>query len=126
MATNYRVKAPYVLLKVRDQAGKSQVAGFYEGAILSDAVVDPEFLTRHLERDWIEKVDEPVAEPVAKPVKPETPAPDPDKVPDGTADEVLTWVGDNKERAESALTAEQAGQKRKTLIDQLKKRAGQA
>lgn len=46
-----------------------------------------------------------------------------DQVPDGTADEVRAWVGDNPDRAKLALTAEQDGKKRATLIDQLTKLA---
>lgn len=46
-----------------------------------------------------------------------------DQVPDGTADEVLAWVGSDPERAKLALAAEQAGQKRSTLTDKLTKLA---
>lgn len=127
MATTYRVAAPYVLLKVTDQAGKSTVTGFYEGALVSDAVVDEEHLLRHLDRGWVEEIDQPAAEPVAESAPaPEGPEPNPDAVPDGTADEVRTWVGDDPGRAALALAAEQAGKKRSTLIDQLTKLTGQA
>lgn len=49
-----------------------------------------------------------------------------DEVPDGAANEVLAWVGDDSERAVLALTVEQAKEKpRSTLVDQLAKLAGQ-
>lgn len=44
-----------------------------------------------------------------------------EQVPDGNADVVLAWVGDDKDRAAQALVAEQAGKKRSTLIGQLEK-----
>lgn len=48
-----------------------------------------------------------------------------DEVPDGPADKVLAWVGDDPERALAALLAEQARDKpRATLIDQLAVAAG--
>lgn len=42
-----------------------------------------------------------------------------DGVPDGTIDEVKTWVGTDKDRAQQALDAEYAGQNRSTLITHL-------
>jgi hypothetical protein len=44
---------------------------------------------------------------------------DDDAVPDGTVDEVLDWVGDDRSRASRALTAERAGQNRTTLVSKL-------
>jgi hypothetical protein len=45
---------------------------------------------------------------------------------DGTAADVLAWVGDNPERAKQALDAEQAKDKpRSTLVKQLEKLAEQ-
>lgn len=44
-------------------------------------------------------------------------------VPDGTVDEVLDWVGDDPDRAQQALQAEQEGQNRSTLIAELEKRS---
>jgi hypothetical protein len=44
---------------------------------------------------------------------------------DGTAADVLAWVGDDPDRAEEALEAEQAKDKpRSTLVKQLEKLAG--
>ena len=40
-------------------------------------------------------------------------------VPEGTAAEVLAWVGDDPARAQAALEAEEAGQQRSTLISKL-------
>ena len=37
----------------------------------------------------------------------------------GTVKEVLEWVGEDEERAQRALEAEEAGAKRKTLLDAL-------
>jgi len=41
------------------------------------------------------------------------------EVPDGTAQEVMGWVGDDPARAQAALDKERAGQNRSTLISQL-------
>lgn len=49
------------------------------------------------------------------------------EVPTGSAEEVLTWVGDDTDRARAALAAEQAASKpRTTLVDKLTKLADQA
>lgn len=40
-------------------------------------------------------------------------------VPAGTVNEILEWVGDDKERASEALEAEKAGAGRKTLVSAL-------
>ncbi len=45
--------------------------------------------------------------------------PDDDQVPVGTADDILAWVGSDETRRAAALTAEQAGKNRKTLITKL-------
>jgi hypothetical protein len=46
-------------------------------------------------------------------------------VPDGPADKVLAWVGDNRDRALQALVAERTADKpRTTLVDQLVKLTG--
>jgi hypothetical protein len=125
--TTYRVTAPMVLLKVKGNAGQPQVNSFYAGAIVpvSAAEVDPKNLARHVDRGWVEEVDDVPAEPVA-------PASVPSRgsgggVPEGTADKVLEWVGEDKERAAQALVAEQKRDKpRSTLVDQLTKTAGLA
>lgn len=45
---------------------------------------------------------------------------DPNAVPQGTVPEVMTWVGDDKERAQKALDAEQANERpRKGLVSSL-------
>jgi hypothetical protein len=49
----------------------------------------------------------------------ETTAADDDCVPNGTVEEVKTWVGDDRERAQKALEAERSGQNRPTLIAHL-------
>lgn len=52
------------------------------------------------------------------------PIPVAEAVPDGPANEVLAWVGDDPDRAAAALTVEQAAAKpRSTLVDQLTKLA---
>jgi len=52
------------------------------------------------------------------------PPPDPDAVPDGTAADVLAWVGDDHDKAAKALEAEQAREKpRSTLVAALEKLA---
>lgn len=42
-----------------------------------------------------------------------------EEVPTGTVDEVLEWVGDDKDRAALALEAEKSGKNRKSLISEL-------
>lgn len=52
-------------------------------------------------------------------------APGDDEVPDGSADAVLTWVGDDSGRAQRALAAEDRREHpRTTLVDKLRKLAG--
>lgn len=53
---------------------------------------------------------------VETPETEETPS---NEVPDGTIKEVLDWVGEDADRAVEALTAEEAGERRKTLIKAL-------
>ena len=48
-----------------------------------------------------------------------------EEVPEGTATEVLDWVGDDPDRAQQALDAERAGKNRSTLISQLEERGAQ-
>lgn len=61
------------------------------------------------------------------PVKAEAPvvekyaAPEDEVVPVGTAEEVLSWVGDDKDRAQKALDAEnERSRPRKTVLTELK------
>ena len=68
------------------------------------------------EEDAAEAAAEAAETPAENPAEPEVE----DAVPEGTAAEVTTWVGDDAERAARALAAEEAGQKRKTLIKTLK------
>ena len=50
---------------------------------------------------------------------------DADSVPDGTAEEVLAWVGDDSDRARAALAAEDKRDKpRATLVAKLEKVVG--
>lgn len=42
------------------------------------------------------------------------------EVPEGSIKEVLTWVGDDAEKAKAALEAEEKGENRKTLVTKLK------
>ena len=55
------------------------------------------------------------AAPEPAPEEPTVPAAE-DVVPTGTIAEVLAWVGTDHDRAVHALTAEEAGQARKSLI----------
>jgi hypothetical protein len=48
---------------------------------------------------------------------------EPQGVPEGSAAEVLEWVGDDKDRAKEALEAEEAGQQRVGLSKKLKELA---
>lgn len=60
--------------------------------------------------------------PVAEEAEAPAPAVENQKleVPEGTAATVLEWVDGDKDAAQAALEAEQAGQKRTTLINKLK------
>lgn len=64
--------------------------------------------TETMTQRWIDSLGEPVTE-------------EPEAVPDGSAAVVMSWVGDDPERAQAALTAEQAGQQRKGLTADLEK-----
>ena len=53
---------------------------------------------------------------------PEKPKADPNVVPDGTTEEVLDWVGDDRDKAERALAKEREDEKpRVTLVEPLEK-----
>jgi hypothetical protein len=61
---------------------------------------------------------------VPPPVEPE-PVPDGDEVPDGSAKDVLAWVGDDPERALQAFEAEDVKESpRKVLLATLEKLVG--
>jgi hypothetical protein len=120
MGATYRVTAPYITLKIMDPvAGTPTMLGFYEDARVAGDRVEAQSLQRHLDRGWIEPVEESAGEPAPAL---EGPEPDPNKVPEGTADEVKTWVGEDVEKAKRALAAEQKlPSPRKTLVDHLMK-----
>lgn len=44
---------------------------------------------------------------------------DSNEVPEGTIKEVLDWVGEDVDRAVEALSAEESGERRKTLVKSL-------
>jgi hypothetical protein len=81
---------------------------------------------RELEATWAldlrgEKWDDVfggVPAPVNEP-QPVAPSVDPGKVPEGTIDEVLTWVGNDADRALDALAVEDDGKQRTTLMEAL-------
>lgn len=52
-----------------------------------------------------------------KPV--EAPVVEENSAPEGSIKEVLAWVGEDSTKAQTALTAEKAGEKRTTLINKL-------
>jgi hypothetical protein len=85
-------------------------------------------LARHLAANAPEgavKVTEadpdPDPEPEAPPEAPEAPDPDGDEPPvDGTIDDLMAWVNDDRERAAAALAAEQAKERpRSTVVKRL-------
>ena len=59
-------------------------------------------------------------QPESKPEEPIETVVDPEAVPEGPAAEVLKWVGEDSERAQKALDAEEAGQQRVGLTKKLK------
>lgn len=63
-------------------------------------------------------VEEPVVEAPAE--EPVTEQAYESEVPTGSVSAVLKWVGDDVERAEAALKAEEEGQERSSLITKLK------
>jgi hypothetical protein len=105
----YRVLAGYVTVEMDVPGGRAR-QDVRVGTILPADVPDPEIRVL-LERGDIEMVDEPDAEP----------EPDPEAVPDGTVEIVLAWAGEDLERAQRALDAEQAdgGKNRKGVVDPL-------
>lgn len=58
-----------------------------------------------------------------KPASAEVPKAQGSDVPEGTVKEVLNWVGDDKEKAQKALDAENAtGEPRKSLVAELEEK----
>jgi hypothetical protein len=66
MANAYKVTAPYVTCKVRDDLGGESVRGFYEGGVLP-ASADPENVKILVEKGMVEKVTAPEPEPATEP-----------------------------------------------------------
>lgn len=64
-------------------------------------------------------VETPETEETVSDEAPETVETVSDEVPEGTIKEVLDWVGEDADKAVEALTAEEAGERRKTLIKSL-------
>lgn len=62
----------------------------------------------------VDSFDQPVAEKAV-----EAPVTEEQSVPEGSIKEVLAWVGDDATKAQAALDAENAGDKRTTLITKL-------
>lgn len=114
MAT-YRVTAPYILLEVTDQAGKRQVNGFYEGAIVANPV-DEDKLKKAVTRKWVDLVDEPAAVPAPDPTPAPAPGPEVTQAPGpskpGQADQKAAWVdyavaqGIERDQAEAMTKAD--------------------
>jgi len=95
-------------LKVRDANGAVVILSFYAGSVVSD--VDPASLEHHLAKGMVELVDDPQPEPDSEP----GPA-------DGKVKDILTEVGDDKDKAAAALAAELAkgDDARSTLVEKL-------
>jgi len=91
-----------------------------------DAEADGE-LARHLADnapqgaiEIVEADPEPEPAPPAPDPEPKEPAGGDEPPVDGTIDDLMAWVGDDKERAAQALTAEQAKDKpRSTVVKRL-------
>lgn len=110
MAAAYRVTAPYVTLKVLATAtGAAQINGFYAGAIVTDDKIEKASLERHLDRRWIERVDEP-GEAIVDEPGPDTPPRGPEKP--SQADPKAAWVdyavaqGNDREAVEAMTKAD--------------------
>lgn len=68
----------------------------------------------------VEEAKIPTPEPVVAPEKaPEAPVTAEQTVPEGSIKEILGWVADDPTKARAALTAENTGEKRKTLVKEL-------
>ena len=71
--------------------------------------------------DSTEPAVEVAAEPVDLPEEPQEPVLE---VPEGSVASVLKWVGNDLQKAAAALSAEESGQGRKTLIGKLQELIG--
>lgn len=67
MAKTYKVVAPYVTLRVKDQAGGTVITGFYAGATLDADQVDEASLQHHLDGDLMVEEGDKLAETFAVP-----------------------------------------------------------
>ena len=66
MSDTYRVTAPYVTIRIRDDiTGAWSLRGFFPGAVLP-ASTHPEDIARHLRKTMIEKVDAAEAKTIDK------------------------------------------------------------
>jgi len=94
---------------------------FPEGASISASITE-QVASGVVEGGAI-KGEEPPAPPVAPPAPSELAEPPPEQSagapPEGTVQEVMDWVGDDRVRAQAALDAERVGQDRTTLVSQL-------
>jgi hypothetical protein len=109
----WRVTAAFVTATTQVDGGRAAV-DILRGAVLPGDVPVEE-MQRFLDAGAVEPDGAGSPEPLAA-------AADPDgDVPDGTVAAVLSWVGDDTDRARSALDAESAkgDRARKTLVDAL-------
>ena len=67
MATKYKVVAPYVTLRVKDQSGGTVVTGFYAGAVLDADQVDEASLQHHLDGGLLVEEGDKLADTFAVP-----------------------------------------------------------
>ncbi len=117
MAKSYRVTAEYVTLKVKDQAGADVLIGYYKGGVVSNEI-EKASLKHHLDGDMLEEVEDEASEPEA---------PEPEAPKEPTVKEILDEVGDDKEKAQTALDAEKAKETpRSSLTDKLEAILGKA
>jgi hypothetical protein len=89
MAT-YRVDAPYVTFKVRDQAGAWVLTGYYAGAVVAGETVEPDSLRHHVDGGMVAEVEN-AAVPAAAEPTPEPAAGDVPPRPHGNAS-AATWL----------------------------------
>jgi hypothetical protein len=101
-------------------AGKETVFVLCDnGSVMAHDLPLPSGIADRVARGQLRLVNEDGTPPAESPAE-ESPA-DPDAVPAGTIDEVLAWVGNDKDRAARALEAEHAkgDQARSTLVAKL-------
>jgi hypothetical protein len=99
MAKSYKVAAPYVTLRWRDDRGTEMITGFYQGATIPETT-DEATVARLLEKGMLIDASDPVADIVAVPAG--TPMPgEPPNVP--VAEVPSTSLADRLERAKDSL-----------------------